>query len=57
MNRFEYLPAQFREDESFVSKDKSVKLFDGDEKVYTHLEFNPQSNRKNKFSIFFLDII
>ncbi|XP_037036984.1 vacuolar protein-sorting-associated protein 36 [Bradysia coprophila] len=33
MNRFEYAPAQFREDEDFVSKDKSVKLYDGDEKT------------------------
>lgn len=33
MNRFEYIPAKLFEDESYVSKEKNVKLYDGDEKV------------------------
>lgn len=33
MNRFEYIPAKLHENESFVSKDKNVKLYDGDDKV------------------------
>ena len=33
MNRFEYIPARLIENESFVAKDKNIKLYDGDEKV------------------------
>lgn len=33
MNRFEYISAKLGSDESFVCKDESVKLFDGNNKV------------------------
>lgn len=33
MNRFEFATAQLQEDETFVAKDKSIKLYDGDQKV------------------------
>lgn len=33
MNRFEYVQARLKEDESFVSRDKGVKLYNGHEKV------------------------
>ncbi|CAD7080989.1 unnamed protein product [Hermetia illucens] len=33
MNRFEYQQAKLAEDEQFVSKDKAIKLYDGDEKT------------------------
>lgn len=33
MNRFEYCQARLFENESFVAKDRNIKLYDGDEKV------------------------
>lgn len=33
MNRFEYISAKLGSDESFVCKDESVKIFDGNNKV------------------------
>ncbi|XP_039432459.1 vacuolar protein-sorting-associated protein 36 [Culex pipiens pallens] len=33
MNRFEYCQARLAENESFVAKDRNVKLYDGDEKT------------------------
>ncbi|XP_050074877.1 vacuolar protein-sorting-associated protein 36 [Anopheles maculipalpis] len=33
MNRFEYCQARLSENESFVAKDRSIKLYDGDEKT------------------------
>uniref|UniRef100_A0A182Q018 Vacuolar protein-sorting-associated protein 36 n=1 Tax=Anopheles farauti TaxID=69004 RepID=A0A182Q018_9DIPT len=33
MNRFEYCQARLKENESFVAKDRNIKLYDGDEKT------------------------
>lgn len=33
MNRFEYMHAIMRDDETFVAKHKNMKLYNGDQKV------------------------
>ncbi|XP_017467783.1 PREDICTED: vacuolar protein-sorting-associated protein 36 [Rhagoletis zephyria] len=33
MNRFEYLEARLHDDETFVSRDRNVKIYDGDQKT------------------------
>lgn len=33
MNRFEYVEARLHDDETFVSRDRNVKIYDGDQKV------------------------
>lgn len=33
MNRFEYIAARLKEDESFISKESQIKIYDGDQKV------------------------
>lgn len=49
MNRFEYSPAKLREDETFVSKDINVKLYDGDEKVHGSISQFVEIVKKNNF--------
>lgn len=38
MNRFAYEEARLVETESFVSRDRNVKIYDGDQKV-AHISF------------------
>lgn len=44
MNRFEYVNAKLLPEEAFVSKDRNVKLYDGDEKVSSFLKMYPFSD-------------
>lgn len=39
MNRFAYEEARLTESESFVSRDRNVKIYDGDQKV-DHITIN-----------------
>lgn len=46
MNRFEYAQAVLREDESFVVKHKSMKLYHGHQKVGEYLIIDCDEMRK-----------